>query len=403
MIPELRKQFNEKFSEAAYRQYLEDLEAPYPGALDFRVAETPLFIPAIFRDQMLEACEHIIDVITAPEFTQQSESAIPANYRVPNEDAHPQCLVFDFGICEQTPGVYEPRLIEMQGFPSLFGYQLLHEQVTRRHFAIPTGFTSYLQGYDAKSYREFLQEMIVGKHAPESVILLEIFPHRQKTRIDFYCTEEYTGISIVCITELEKEGQQLFYRKNGRKIRVTRIYNRIIFDELQQQPIEVQEKGKLLFEALDVEWVPHPNWFYRISKHTMPFIQHRYVPETKFLSQLTRWPDDLENYVLKPLFSFAGQGVIIDLTLADLENIQDPSNWILQRKVNYADAIQTPDGPAKAEIRLFFFWKEGTPRPVAVNNLARLSKGKMIGVRYNKDKSWVGGTQAFFEPQERAE
>lgn len=403
MIPELRKQFNEKFSEAAYRQYLEDLEAPYPGALDFRVAETPLFIPAVFRDQMLEACEHIIDVITAPDFIKQSESAIPANYSVPNQDVHPQCLVFDFGICEQETGVYEPQLIEMQGFPSLFGYQLWHEQVTRRHFAIPPGFTAYLQGYDPKSYRDFLQEMIVGKHAPESVILLEIFPHRQKTRIDFYCTEEYTGISIVCITELEKEGQQLFYRKNGKKIRVTRIYNRIIFDELQQQPTEVQEKGKLLFEALDVEWVPHPNWFYRISKHTLPFIQHRYVPETRFLSQITQWPTDLENYVLKPLFSFAGQGVIIDLTLADLENIQDSSNWILQRKVNYADAIQTPDGPAKAEIRLFFFWKEGTPRPVAVNNLARLSKGKMIGVRYNKDKSWVGGTVAYFEAQERAE
>lgn len=402
MIPELRKQFNEKFSEAAYRQYLEDLQAPYPGALDFRVAETPLFIPATFRDQMLEACEHIIDVITGPDFIKQSDSAIPANYSVPNQDAHPQCLVFDFGICEQTSGVYEPRLIEMQGFPSLFGYQIWHEQVTRRHFAIPPGFTTYLHGYDSKSYREFLQEMIVGKHAPESVILLEIFPHRQKTRIDFYCTEEYTGISIVCITELEKEGQQLFYRKNGKKIRVTRIYNRIIFDELQQQPTEVQEKGKLLFEALDVEWVPHPNWFYRISKHTMPFIQHRYVPETKFLSQLTRWPNDLENYVLKPLFSFAGQGVIIDLTLADLENIQDRSNWILQRKVTYANAIQTPDGPAKAEIRLFYFWKEGAPRPIAVNNLARLSKGKMIGVRYNKDKSWVGGTLAYFEPQERA-
>ena len=397
MIPELRKQFNEKFSEAAYRQYLEDLQAPYPGALDFRVAETPLFIPAVFRDQMLEACEHIIDVITAPEFKQQSEAAIPTNYSVPNEDGHPQCLVFDFGICEESPGVFEPRLIEMQGFPSLFGYQLWHEQVTRRHFTIPPGFATYLQGYDPKSYREFLQEMIVGKHVPESVILLEIFPHRQKTRIDFYCTEEYTGISIVCITELEKEGEQLFYKKNGKKIRVTRIYNRIIFDELQQQPAEVQEKGKLLFETLDVEWVPHPNWFYRISKHTMPFIQHRYVPETKFLSQLTRWPDDLENYVLKPLFSFAGQGVIIDLTLSDLENIKDPSNWILQRKVNYADAIQTPDGPAKAEIRLFYFWKEGAPRPVAVNNLARLSKGKMIGVRYNKDKSWVGGTVAYFE------
>lgn len=397
MIPALRKQFNENFSEAAYRHYLEALQAPYPGALDFRVAETPLFIPGGFRDKMLDACEHIIDFITAPNFKLQSSSAIPEQFKVPRENDHPQCLVFDFGICTSESGEYVPKLIELQGFPSLFGYQAWQEQVTRSFFSIPEGFSTYLNGYDANTYRQFLKEMIVGNHTPESVILLEIFPHQQKTRIDFFCTEEYTGISIVCLTELELDGKQLLYKKNGRRIPITRIYNRIIFDELQEQSAAVQEKGKILFQPLDVEWVPHPNWFYRISKHTLPFLKHPYIPETHFLSDCNPLPTDLDNYVLKPLFSFAGQGVIIDLTKDDIDKITDKSNWILQRKVTYADAIETPDGTAKAEIRLFYFWKEGAHRPVAVNNLARLSKGKMIGVRYNKDKQWVGGTLAFFE------
>ena len=146
-----------------------------------------------------------------------------------------------------------------------------------------------------------------------------------------------------------------------------------------------------------MEWVPHPNWFYRISKYTLPLIHHPSVPETYFLNDLIQPPADLENYVLKPLFSFAGQGVIIDLTAADLKKIKDPGNWILQRKVKYADVIHTPDIPAKAEIRIFYFWKDGEKRPVATNNLARLSKGKMIGVRYNKDKEWVGGSFCWFE------
>jgi hypothetical protein len=171
----------------------------------------------------------------------------------------------------------------------------------------------------------------------------------------------------------------------------------VIFDDLQQQPAEVQEKGKILFEELDVEWVPHPNWFYRISKYTLPFIHHPYVPETRFLSDIKETPTDLDNYVLKPLFSFAGQGVLIDVTKEDVERVKDPENWILQKKVKYAEIIQTPDQPAKAEIRIFYFWKDGEPRPVATLNLGRLSKGKMIGVRYNKDKSWVGGTLAYFE------
>ncbi|MBW7952542.1 MAG: hypothetical protein H3C56_08315, partial [Chitinophagaceae bacterium] len=201
----------------------------------------------------------------------------------------------------------------------------------------------------------------------------------------------------VCLTELIQEGKKIFYEKEGRKIEIKRIYNRLIFDDLQQQSPAIQEKGKLLLAELDVEWVPHPNWFYRISKYTLPYINHPFVPETKFLNELTEIPIDLENYVLKPLFSFAGQGVVIDVTPEDIKNVKDPENWILLRKVDYADIIETPDGVAKAEVRVFYFWKDGDERPISTFNLARLSKGKMIGVRYNEGKTWVGGGIAYFE------
>jgi hypothetical protein len=244
---------------------------------------------------------------------------------------------------------------------------------------------------------QLLEDIILKGHSPEQVILLELFPHEQKTRIDFYCTQDYIGIQPVCLTELIRKQNKLYYINNGVETEIKRIYNRIIFDDLQQQTPEVQHKGMLLLEPLEVEWVPHPNWFYLISKYTLPFITHPNVPETTFLSELIELPADLGQYVLKPLFSFAGQGVIIDVTEEDVKKVTDPENWILQRKVKYADVIATPDGPAKAEIRIFYFWKEGTLRPIATCNLARLSKGKMIGVRYNQDKTWVGGTVAFFE------
>src|SRR5690606_1000790 len=199
------------------------------------------------------------------------------------------------------------------------------------------------------------------------------------------------------LTELIVEGKQLFYLLNGHKTRVKRIYNRLIFDDLLHQTPEVQKKGNILFQDLDVEWVPHPNWFYRISKYTLPFIRHPYVPATFFLNEIKQLPADLDQYVLKPLFSFAGQGVIIDVTIDDIKHVTDPENWILQRKVNYASIIQTPGEMAKAEVRLFYFWKDGSDRPVATNNLARISKGKMVGVRYNKDKEWVGGSFCWFQ------
>jgi hypothetical protein len=397
MVPAMREWFNSRFTEGMYKAYLDELNALHPGGIEFRVAETPIFVDKVFTGKMIAACESIVDVITQYNFKSLTAHAIPEDVRVPGENGHSHFIAFDFGICENSEGGLEPQLIEMQGFPTLFAFQVFQTEVAKKHFNIPDNYDAYLNGFTKETYLQLLKDVIVADHEPENVILLEILPHQQKTKIDFYCTEDYLHIPIVCLTELVKEGNKLYYLKDGKKVEVKRIYNRIIFDDLQQQSAEVQEKGKILFEELDVEWAPHPNWFYRISKFTLPYLSHPYIPETRFLSDIKQLPPDLENYVLKPLFSFAGQGVVIDVTREDIDKVKDPSNWILQRKVKYADVIKTPADPAKAEIRIFYFWKDGDARPVATLNLARLSKGKMIGVRYNKDKEWVGGTLVFFE------
>jgi hypothetical protein len=397
MIPAIRKAYNESFTKEKYEAFLKELNEAHPGQLEFRVAETPVFVPKDFTKKMLDACESIVDIIIDPKFKELTKNAIPKNLNVPGENDYSHFIAFDFGVCINEPGEYEPQLIEMQGFPTLFAYEVLIDDVFHHHFNVPANFSSYLGGYDKETYLQLLKEILVGKHDPANVILLEIFPRQQKTRIDFYCTEEYTGVKMVCLTELIKEGKKLYYLNEGKKTQVKRIFNRVIFDDLMHQTPAVQEKGKILFEELDVEWAPHPNWFYRISKYTLPLIRHPYVPQTFYLNEVKQIPPDLENYVLKPLFSYAGQGVIIDVTQQDIDKVKDPENRILQRKVKYADVIQTPDIPAKAEIRIFYFWKDGAVRPVATNNLARLSKGKMIGVRYNKDMEWVGGSFCLFE------
>lgn len=397
MIPAIRQRFNREFTDEKYTAYLSDLERAYPGQLDFRVAETPLFIPKAFTQQMLEACEAILDRLLSDSYRRESDRAIPPALRVPGNEAAPHCIAFDFGICQNEKGELGPQLIELQGFPSLLAWQAVLPEIYARHFWNPDGFSPYLNGYNKATYTELLRNVVLGPTAPEGVVLLEIFPEKQKTRIDFHATEDLLGIKTVCLTHLVREGRDLYYRHNGTKTKIERIYNRLIFDDLFQQEPSVQEKGKLLLQNLNVAWVPHPNWFYRISKFSLPFIQHPAVPHTRFLHEVAPLPADLENYVVKPLFSFAGQGVIIDVTKEQVAAIPDPHNWILQRKVTYAPVVQTPDEPAKAEIRLFYLWEPGAARPVAANNLSRLSKGKMVGVRYNKDKTWVGGSFCLFE------
>jgi hypothetical protein len=396
MVPGLRKAYNDSFTVDKYNAFLNDLNSRYPGAIEFRLAETPVFIDKSFGQKMLDACESIIDVITDPKFKELTERAIPAAERVPHENDHAHMIAFDFGICINEEGTYEPQLIEMQGFPTLFGFQAFFPDIMRKHFPVPDNYTQYLNGLDHDSYLAQLKEVTLGPHAPENVILLEIKPHAQKTKIDFYCTRDYLGIEPVCITDLIQEGKQLFYLKDGKKTLIKRIYNRVIFDDLNAQKASLGQFVDITGD-LDVEWIPHPNWFYRISKFTLPFIKHPYVPATFFLNEIKQLPANLSDYVLKPLFSFAGQGVVIDVMQEDIDAIKDPENWILQRKVKYADVIPTPDIPAKVEVRLMYLWKDGWGRPRPAINLARLSKGKMIGVRYNKDMEWVGGSVCFFE------
>lgn len=395
MVPSVRNAFNAQYTNEKYQSFLKELDSLYPSAIEFRLAETPVFVSKEFTAKMISACESIVDIILDPSFRNLTASSIPQDDKVQGNYGYPQMIAFDFGVCTSDDGKLEPQLIEMQGFPSLYAFQVIYPDILKKHFDIPSGYSHFLGGHDRASYTKLFREIILGGHAPENVILLEIEPHKQKTKVDFYCTTELTGIQPVCITELFNRGNNLYYHLNGKETKVNRIYNRVIFDDLHSRT----DLGDIIDIRNDwnVEWVPHPDWFYRVSKYTLPFIVHPYVPETFFLNDVKQLPADLSQFVLKPLFSFAGQGVVIDVTEHDINTIADPHNWILQRKVQYADVIKTPGTPAKTEIRIMYLWKDGDARPQPAINLARLSKGKMIGTRYNKDKDWVGGTVAFFE------
>ena len=394
MIPEPRHTFNAAFSPARYQEMLADIEQQLPGQLDFRVAETPVFVPAGLRDKLIAAGESIIEVIRQPNFKELTEAAIPSHQRVPHEDAQPEFLTFDFAVCRGADGELEPQLIEMQGFPSLYAFQSWLPSIFAKHFPIADSVTPFLQVADANAYHEQMREFIIDGEAAENIILLELFPEKQKTRIDFALTNKLWGIAAVCLTKVKKIGRQLFYEKGGQLIQIKRIYNRVIFDELARYPELALEFN--LTEDVDVTWVGHPNWFFRISKYTLPLLQGPFFPASYFLHELTSYPADLENYVLKPLFSFAGAGVRLHITAADLDALPDKQHYLLQRKVQYEPVIQSPDGLVKCEIRLLYTWPKGNPEPRLLLGLSRLSRGEMIGVDFNKDKDWVGGTTPLF-------
>ena len=398
MIQSHRSIFNQEFTSEKYQAFLNGVASEYDHMPKFRVAETPVFIPKPLQERLLEACEEINQVLMLPEFKEMTKDAIKAPMvNVPNEDEHSRFIQFDFGVCLDEHGDPIPMLIELQGFPSLYFFQDLLSRKYKEHFNIPEGFSSHVSGVSREQYLAMLKKEIVGDSDPKNVVLLEVEPEKQTTYIDLLATSRVLGIKTLCISALKKEGKSLYYMDEaGEKIRVERIYNRIIFDELDQR---TDLKREFYFEdEVDVHWVGHPNWFFRISKYTMPFLKSKYVPETRFLSDVSEYPTDLENYVLKPLYSFAGSGVKINITKADLDEISDKENFILQKKVAYAPIVETMDVPAKCEIRMVTVWNDQEQKALVVNNLVRLSKGEMIGVRYNKDKEWVGGSVGFFGP-----
>jgi hypothetical protein len=396
MISQLRQQFNSDFTESRYENFINKIHTDWPKMLDFRVAETPVFIDKALKAKLITACESFIDVIVSPDFKAKTDAAIPANQNVPNENAHTSFLAIDFAVCKDANGELTPQLIELQGFPSIFGFQSYITEHFQKTYQISSEFSNYFGVKNQAEYIQKLREVIVGDENPENVILLDIYPEKQKTRIDFAVTEAMLGIKVVCYTQIQKIGCQLFYDNGCNKIEIKRIYNRLIFDDLTNFP---DLKTNFHFtDDVDVLWVGHPNWFFRISKYILPFLKSPYSPEARFLSEYNGvFPADLENYVLKPLFSFAGSGVIINVKPSDLTAIADPENYILQQKVVYEPVVQAPDGLVKCEIRLLYVWPDGAARPQLLTSLSRLSRGEMIGVRYNKDFTWVGGSTCFFE------
>jgi hypothetical protein len=398
MHHELRAAFNADFTSEKYDALVRCVNETEKWPADFRISETPIFLTREFTDDVTRAANEIVAATRTPEFAKHAASAIPKGLEVPNESVHPNFLLVDFAICSDGDRLV-PRLIELQAFPSVFGFQLLMLDCIRKAYpVIPRNWTSSFGGIKDETYLELLRRTIIAGSAVRNVILLEIEPEKQKTRIDFAATETLLGIRTVCVTNIKKRGRELFYDCDGGEVGIERIYNRVIFDELSHRPdLNLQFRFQ---DDLDVRWVDHPNWYYRISKHSLPFLKTEYTSPTYFVDEFP--PDeDVGDYVLKPLYSFAGHGVDMEATREKIAALELPHEWILQRKIDYAPFVPTVDGnKSKAEIRLMFVWPDDDRNPTLVNNVIRMSQGKMMGVDYNIDKTWVGATIALHEADE---
>lgn len=404
MIKDLRSRFNSWFTQEKFEAYRQQMNTDYNHEIGFRLSETPVFLPSELIADILSASEAIVDFIIGNDIKTLTQPAIEKEFNVPREDAHTMFLAMDFGICEDENGKIVPKLIELQGFPSLYNYMVQIGETWRKHFPVPENMGYLLTPNGLDYYMARLKRAILNGHDPRHVILLEIEPEKQGTSIDFYVAEKELGLKVLCLSKVILENLKLYYLDNGEKVHIKRIYNRVIFDELKQRP-DLQRQFNLT-QDVEVEWAGHPNWFARISKFLMPYLPaSEFIPEAKLLSEFTSMPADLENYVLKPLFSFSGSGVIVDVTRADIDAIPDHVRhlYMLQRKVVYAPVVETKsdDGEnAKIEFRSLYLWQDDEPRPEPMIHLLRMSKGKLIGVKYNRDKTWVGSSVAYFDLNE---
>jgi hypothetical protein len=393
--PQLRSRFNAEFTPEKYAALVRCVNETEKWPADFRISETPVFLTREFADEVTRAASEIVALTRTPEFARHAASAVPKALEVPNESAHPNFHVVDFAICAEAERLV-PRLIELQAFPSLFGFQLLLLHCIRNAYpVIPRNWTSAFGGIKDEAYLNLLRRTIIADSAPESVVLLEIEPEKQKTRVDFAATETLLGIRPVCATKVRKRGRQLFYDRDGREVRIDRIYNRVIFDELIQRPdLNLSFRFQ---DDLDLVWVGHPNWYFRISKHSLPFLKTEHTSPAFFANEFPA-DENIEIYVLKPLYSFAGHGVDMEPTREKIDALENPHEWILQEKIDYAAFVPTIDGQkSRAEIRMMFVWPDQDPNPTLVNNLVRMSQGKMMGVDFNIDRTWVGASIALHE------
>jgi len=401
MIRSLRERFNENFTSEKYQTFLQRIDQACGTHVQFRLSETPCFFPQALLDKMaLEGKELIRQLVDNPAYRAKSDEAVPAEFKVPNEAAHPMFVQVDFGLVRDARGQLQPKLVELQAFPSLYAYQPVLAQTYIDVYGLGTSSSGsegsslkyFLGGLDAASYHALLRRAIVGGQDPENVILMEIDPHRQKTFPDFALTGKMLGIRTLDITWIKKNRNQLYYELGGKRVPIKRIYSRAIIDELERKQVKVNFDWR---DDLDVEWAGHPNWYFRISKFSIPYLKHESVPKTWFLDQLETIPENLENYALKPLYSFAGLGVVIAPKEEDIAAIPAPKrhNYILQERLQFEPVIETPLGGTKAEVRVMYVWlEELTP----VLTIIRMGRGLMMGVDHNKNMEWVGASAGLY-------
>ena len=395
MIPSLRQQFNKNFTAEKYRAFLRHMDEVSGTHVQFRLCETPCFFPKSLLDRMARDGEELIrQLVENPRYRAKSDEAVPQEFKVPNEAPHPMFVQVDFGLVRENGGELHPKLVELQAFPSLYAYQTFLAQMYIDIYGLESSgpLKYFLSGLEKESYTELLRRAIVGNQDPENVILMEIHPTQQKTLPDFKLTEKLLGVHTVDIVDIRKEGSKLYYEQEGKRIPILRIYNRAIVDELERKNVKLGFDWR---DDLDVEWAGHPNWYFRISKFSIPYLSHPSVPKTWFLHELPEIPADLENYALKPLYSFAGLGVLIAPKKEDIERIpaQKKPHYILQERLNFEPAIATPFGGTKAEVRVMYIWLEELKPALTI---IRMGRGLMMGVDHNKSMEWVGASAGLY-------
>lgn len=394
MDPLSRSAFNRAWSPALFGRVMHRLESQL-GAFPFRVAETPLFVSDALRDRLSREALEIVAQLSEPKRLEAMRQAIPARYDTPGMDPLPNCVQVDFALTQAADGSLEGKVVELQAFPS--GYAMMsfmadawNEEL--RELPGLEGAWTCFANRSPKEGLELMRRTLLGSEAPEHTVLVDFEPLKQKTLPDFTATERLFGVEPVCATELIKEGRKLYRLKDGKRVPVRRIYNRMVFDELEQRKYAL---GWDFRDELDVSWCSHPNWYWVWSKFSLPHLDHPAIPRARFLSELESIPDDLSGVVLKPLFSFAGAGVVIDVERQHVEGVpaEQRGGWVLQDKIVYAPAFHAPDGaPVKAEIRVMLLRPPDATELVPLIFLVRLSRGKMLGVDHNKGHEWVGGS-----------
>jgi hypothetical protein len=402
MLQPFRNEFNQRhFSPERYAALLARLDQRTRTKIEFRVCETPCFFSRELIERIADTGRILThQLIDSPDYMRASDAAIPAQYRVPNDNPKPNFMTADFGLVRGEDDELHPKLVELQAFPSIFGYQDVLCEEYIRTYDLDRKLDWRFGGLDGEGYWKLMGQTIVGEHDAENVVLTEVEPETQKTLPDFHVYEDKLGITTVDIAKLKKEGNRLFYEKRGKWIPIERIYNRAIVDEIERKKIQPAFDYR---DDLQVEWAGQPNWYFRISKFSLPYLDHPSVPSCVFLDE---WfdgkretiPEDRERLLLKPLYSFAGKGIQFAPTDADLNAIPraERHDYLLQERMKFEPVIATPHGPTQAEIRILYVWPEGVPEMSPVISLVRLGRGLMMGVDHNKNKEWVGGSAALF-------